>query len=237
MRVDGEAAYVLHTRPYKETSQIIEVFSHRYGRLGLLARGARRPKAAVRGLLNAFQPLRIGWSGRGELPVLTAAEFAGPATVFRGERLLGGFYMNELLMKLLQRNDPYPGLFVLYTQTMGSLGEEAELEPELRRFEIGLLRELGYGLILDHEALTGAPLAVDARYEYQLERGPVPCVTSAAACAGPVLTGRELRQIADGEFSSAATLRQARRLLRFALNHYLGDRGLQTRRIASAMRR
>jgi DNA repair protein RecO (recombination protein O) len=236
-RVDGEAAYVLHTRPYKETSQIIEVFTHRYGRLGLLARGSRRPKSAVRGLLNAFQPLRIGWAGRGELPALQAAEFAGPAAVFSGERMLGGFYMNELLMKLMQRNDPHPDLFLLYAQTMGSLSEAAPLEPELRRFEIGLLRELGYGLNLHSDAVTAEPLRDDAQYEYRIELGAVRADARSGETDRRLFAGRELRAIDRQDFASAETLAVARRLLRLVLNHYIGDRGLQTRRIAAAMRR
>lgn len=236
-RVESEAAYVLHTRPYKETSQIIEVFTHRYGRLGLLARGSRRPKSALRGLLNAFQPLRIGWAGRGELPALTMAEFAGPAAVFTGNRLLGGFYMNELLIKLVQRNDPHPGLFLLYAQTMGSLSEEAPLEPELRCFEMGLLRELGYGLNLHSDAITHEPLREDARYEYRIEVGAVLADPVGLAGEQRLFSGQELRAIDQQDFTSPHTIAVARRLLRAVLNHYIGERGLQTRRIAAAMRR
>ncbi|MEE4186321.1 MAG: DNA repair protein RecO [Gammaproteobacteria bacterium] len=236
-RVDGEAAYVLHARSYKETSQIIEVFTHRYGRLGLLARGSRRPKSAVRGLLNAFQPLRIGWAGRGELPALQSAEFAGPAAVLSGERVLAGFYMNELLMKLLQRNDPHPELFLLYAQTMGSFSETAPLEPELRRFEIGLLRELGYGLNLLSDALTHEPLRDEAQYEYRVEVGAVLAQSAGSTRERRLFWGRELRAIARQDFAAPQTLAAARRLLRLVLNHYLGERGLETRRIAAAMRR
>ena len=102
MRVELEPAYILHTRSYRETSQIIEVFTPGFGRAGLVAKGARRPKSAFRGILNPFQPLRVSWSGRGELATLTQAEAVSVADVMPGSSVMAGFYVNELLLKLLQ---------------------------------------------------------------------------------------------------------------------------------------
>lgn len=236
-RVDHEPAYVLHTRSYRETSQILDVFTHRHGRVGLIARGARRPKSSFRGLLNAFQPLRIGWAGRGELPALRDAEFVGLAATLTGDRLLAGFYLNELLIKLLQRNDPHPDLFLLYTQTMAALGDDTALEPQLRIFELGLLRELGYALNLSTDARSGAPLDPEGAYEYRVDEGPVALPGVAGGAAGLHFTGSDLLAIGREELHEVAMHAPSRRLMRHVINYYIGGRGLQTRRIAAAMKR
>jgi len=156
--VNLEPSYVLHARSYRETSLLLEVFSHQHGRLGMVARGARRPKSVFRGLLDPFQPLRLSWSGRGELQTLRDAELAGTAVSLKGDRVLAGFYLNELLIKFMQRDDPHPQLFALYTQTIADLAGDA-VEPVLRRFELGLLRESGYALNLEADASTDEPLS------------------------------------------------------------------------------
>jgi DNA repair protein RecO (recombination protein O) len=121
VRVELEFAYVLHARSYRETSQLLEVFTPGHGRVGLLARGSRRPKSPFRGLLNPFQPLRLSWSGRGELGSLRQVELAGIASAPSGNLLMAGFYVNELILKLLQRNDPHPGLFTHYASLIGRM--------------------------------------------------------------------------------------------------------------------
>lgn len=234
-RVEREPAYVLHTRAYRETSQIVEVFTHRYGRVGVIARGARRPRSNFRGLLNVFQPLRIGWAGRGELPALRDAEFAGQALSLTGDRLLAAFYLNELLLKLLQRSDPHPELFVLYTRTMATLAEDEALEPQLRRFELGLLQELGYAPNLVTDVTSGAPLEPQQYYEYRVAEGASAVANRSES--GLCFSGAELLAIHAHDFTSQGNGRAARRLLRYLINYYVGGRGLQTRRIAAAMKR
>ncbi|NND54754.1 MAG: DNA repair protein RecO [Gammaproteobacteria bacterium] len=236
-RVDLEPAYVLHARSYRETSLMLEVFTHTHGRIGLIARGARRPKSAMRGLLSPFQPLRLSWSGRGELQTLRDAELAGIAASLTGDQVLSGFYLNELLLKFLQRHDPHTDLFAHYAQTIAELAgasESAGIEPVLRRFELGLLRESGYALNLAEDAITHEPLEPDAWYDFYPDRGAIP---RQGEDTGLRFRGAELLAIDAGEFATPATTRAARRLLRAVINTHLGDAGLRTRRVAAAMRR
>ena len=151
MRVELEPAYILHTRPYRESSLILEVFTPGYGRTGLVARGARRPKSPLRGILNSFQPLRLTWSGRGELATLAQAEQGGHSRQLRGDAVMAGFYVHELLLKLLQRHDPHPQLFGHYATLLANLADGHPVEKLLRIFELELLREIGYNSNLNHD--------------------------------------------------------------------------------------
>src|SRR5882724_5557824 len=171
-RRDDEPAFVLHTYPYRETSAIVEAFSIAYGRIAMVARGARRARSEQRGVLQAFQPLTLSWTGAGELKTLIRAEWRGGLPLVSGSALLCGFYLNELLLKLLPREDAHPQLFRDYESTLGRLAAGAEQAPVLRQFELRLLSELGYGLPLTHEADTGAPVDPGTRYYYAFERGP-----------------------------------------------------------------
>lgn len=237
--VNLEPAYVLHSRGYRETSQIIEAFTHRHGRTGLVARGARRPKSAYRGLLNPFQPLRLSWSGRGELLTLRDAEMAGMAVPLRGDAVLAGFYLNELLIRFMHRNDPHPDLFILYAHTLDDLDSAADVEPVLRRFEISLLAEAGYALNFSKEAIRNRPLVPECFYEFHPEQGAVE--VSMAQRDAPLdallFSGAELLAIGRDDFSDSGVRRAARRLLRHVINTHLGERGLRTRKVAAAMKR
>src|SRR5262245_18854433 len=134
-RVDHEPGYVLHTYPYKETSLIVEAFTRRYGRVALLARGARRPRSAMRGVLLSFHPLRLGWSGSADLANLMNAEWAGGMPLLGGRGLMCGFYVNELLLRLLPRDDPHEALFDAYGDTLGNLAARSDASGVLRGFE------------------------------------------------------------------------------------------------------
>ncbi|MCP3999774.1 MAG: DNA repair protein RecO [Gammaproteobacteria bacterium] len=234
-RIDLNPAYVLHTRAYRETSQILDIFSADYGRVGLIARGARRPKSSLRGVLNPFQPLRLSWSGRGELATLREADLGGLAAVLTGDRLMAGFYVNELLLKLLGRNDPHPDLFAHYISLIAGIGSGEPLEPMLRRFELQLLSELGYAINLDNDALTHKPLVPDQYYEFHTEVGLVPAVEPQSD--GLVFPGATLLAIGRMQFEDEDCLHAAKCLLRSVLNYHLGGKGLQTRRVAAAMKR
>lgn len=234
VRVELEFAYVLHARSYRETSQLLEVFTPGHGRVGLLARGSRRPKSPFRGLLNPFQPLRLSWSGRGELGSLRQVELAGIASAPSGNLLMAGFYVNELILKLLQRNDAHPGLFTHYASLIGRMTDRDEVEKGLRRFELELLREIGYELNLSHEAVTHVPLTAGQCYEFHVEQGPV--AVEHEVCGDMCFTGRELLAIGQQNFADKETLLAAKRLLRTTLDFHLGGKNLQTRRIAGAMK-
>lgn len=224
-------AYILHQRPYRDTSLLLEVFSRDHGRFGLVARGARGPRSRIRGLLQPFQPLLLSWSGRAELGTLHSVEADGAAPRLTGTTLYSGFYLNELLMRLLQRLDPHPGLYAAYAEALDGLQTEA-LRP-LRLFEKRLLEALGYGLLLDCEADSGEPVDAGTEYVYALESGPARC--AGAATGGLRLSGRSLLSLAAEELADAQSLSDAKRLLRAALGLYLGDRELKTREVFAAV--
>lgn len=232
--VELEDAFVLHVRPYQETSQLLEVLGAQHGRVGLVARGARRPKSPWRGVLQPFLPLRLSWAGRGSLHTLRGAETASFAPALAGVSLMGAFYLNELVLNFVRRGDPHPGLFIAYSQALAELRAGGEPEPALRRFELQMLAEVGYGLNLDHDVLNDVPLDPAAFYEYRLEQGPVPVADGGSALT---LSGAELLAISRGELSSPASLLAAKRLLRSVLAHYLDGRALKTRAVLAAMRR
>ena len=233
-RMDQEPGYVLHSYPYKETSLIVEVFTRRYGRAGLLARGARRPRSAIRGMLLAFHPLGLSWSGSGELGTLRTVDWAGTHRAPSGLGLMCGFYLNELLLKLMARDDPHPGLYGHYEAALGTLREGDPPATVLRRFERRMLAELGYGLVLTHD-VHGEPLQADATYFYSLERGPVDADEGSPAPDSPELTGKALLDMDRDDYADAATLQQARALMRYVVNHYLGGKPLHTRQLLREM--
>lgn len=227
-RIDDQPGFVLHSIPYRETSLIVEVFSRDHGRVGLVARGARRPRAALRGALMAFQPLELGWFGDGELRTLAKAEWLGGVPLLSGQSLMVGYYLNELLMKLLPRDDAHPKLFAAYQQTLIHLAHGESDATLLRRFELALLRELGYGLTLDHEADGETPLRPGQHYAYHVEHGPVPAEHYAHAVH---YSGQSLLAMAQDDFSTPQTRREAKQLMRQLLQYYLGGQELQTRRV------
>jgi len=232
-RVELEPAWVLHTRQYRETSLIVELLSANHGRIGLIARGARRPKSPHKAILRPFEPLVVSWSGRGDLATMQKAESNGSGATLEGTALAAGFYANELLIKLLGRRDPHPALFGHYSQLLHSLQDEAQLEPALRSFEVNLLRELGFGLNLGVDAYEMQPVEAESLYEYRLEQG---VVRVHDGNAGPlVFSGAVLQAIDRADWSESETLRAGKKLLRFTLDHYLDGRELKTRKVYAAM--
>ena len=229
-RQDGQPAFVLHSYPFRETSLIIETFTRDRGRVALVARGARRPKSTLRGVLLAFQPLLLSWSGKMELRTLHKAEWEGGYAPLRGLSLICGFYLNELLLKLLPRDDPHEQLFEVYRETLDALGRNDEHAVTLRCFEKTLLRELGYGLMLERDAETGAPIRAELRYTYVMERGPV-VQRGDGAQNGVELTGQTLIDIQSDSYTSAASLQQSKVLMRALINRHLGDKILHTRQL------
>lgn len=235
-RIDGAEAYLLHAYPYSETSLILDVFAREHGRLSILARGARRPRSALRGVLISFQPLELGWFGGGEVKTLAKAEWQGGVPLLQGRCLLLGYYLNELLLKLLPREDAHPALFSAYAQALEALAKGADNgasdAPELRRFEKALLKELGYGLTLDLEADGGVPVRADRDYLYLVERGPVPAADGGIANTGvPTLRGKTLLDLAADDYRDPRTLIESKILMRQLFNHYLGGQVLQSRRV------
>lgn len=233
MRFQQQPAFVLHQHDYSETSLLLEAFTLNHGRIGLIAKGARRPSSRLRGVLKPFQQLLIGWSGRGELAVLTGAETDGPDTALEGPALYCGFYMNEVLMRLLHRHDPHGVLFDAYQTTLRQLRLSGSNEAVLRIFEKILLRELGYGLVLDQDIGDRSPIDDAAMYDYILDRGPVRLTHPDLhrPSEGVRVRGASLQALARESLSDPAVLRDAKTLMRAALARHLGERPLHSRKL------
>jgi DNA repair protein RecO (recombination protein O) len=248
-----DKGYVLHTYPYLETSLILQVWTEKHGRMGLVAKGARRPKSASRAVLVPFQPLSLEWFGRGELRTLKTAEPSAPATPLAGASLLSAFYLNELLLKLTTRDDPHEGLFAAYDEAITALraisraeAVGANLEPVLRRFELRLLQELGYALEMAREAGPGPAIAAEREYFYVVERGAVAAPALTATGAGTEgatpanavrLRGQTLIDLERGQFGNPTTVAQAKQLMRLLINHSLNGQELATRAIVRDLQR
>jgi len=226
-KVDGQPAFVLHAYPFRETSLIIEVFSRDFGRVALLARGARRPRSVLRGLLLGFQPLELAWAGKGEVQTLMKAEWQGGQPLLAGKALFCGYYLNELLMHLLPREDPHERLFSIYAATLRRFADGVH-ESDLRRFERALLQELGYGLSLETDAM-GVALDPTAYYVYEIERGLVRLPRPGSSALS--VSGKTLIDLAAEDFADPRSLAEAKQLMRALIAHYTGGKGLETRKI------
>lgn len=228
-----QQAFVLHRRNYSDTSLLLEVFTAAHGRLPLIAKGAKRPRAPAAALLQPFTPVLLAWTGRGEVRTLVRVEPAGRPVGLRGDALYCGFYVNELLTRLLGRQDPHEILFVFYQAVLEELAGGTDVDTPLRRFELRLLAELGYQAVLDREADAGAPVRPDRHYVYNSEQGLLP--------AGPlrtdgVISGETLRRLTDDEPLSGLHAREARALTRLLLAPHLGERPLHSRALFAARR-
>ena len=229
-RINNEPGFILHTYPFKETSVVAEVFTRSHGRTALIARGARRPTSALRGLMQPFTPLLLSWFGKSELKTLHAAEWQGGLTAPQGRALMCGFYLNELLLRLLARGDAHELLYDRYADTLDQLAGEArgtDYERILRHFEKNLLSEIGYGATFDVDADSGAPIEAGVRYVFQPERGAL----RASGQPGCPVSGQTLIDLAAGRFEQPATLVEAKTLMRTLINHTLGAKPLYTRQL------
>jgi DNA repair protein RecO (recombination protein O) len=239
MRVLLQPAYLLHRRPYRDSSQLLEVLCADYGRVGLVARGTRRRSrgGASGALLQPFYPLLLSFSGAGELRSLTGVETGGGIAALRGNALLSGFYLNELLVRLLHRDDPQPEVFRAYALALaelaGSDAADAHIESSLRRFEFQLLEALGYRVELDVDADYGAP--IDARGHYRFHPAAGLQRDAGGVAEAGVYAGEDLLAVARGDFEGRAG-RVAKALTRTALAPLLGDRPLRSRELFRARR-
>lgn len=224
-KIDGDPAFVLHTRPWRETSLIVDVLTRHHGRIGLVARGARRQSSSLKTRLIPFQPLTLSWFGKAQLRTLHAAEWQGGGLMLRGHALMCGFYLNELLLRLLPDGDAHEGLFDLYAGALSALNGQTDVEPVLRRFELDLLSELGYAQPLGHLD-NNAPLQPASRYSYTLGHG-----VTAWQRDTPGYRGKTLLDLAAGDLTDPITLAEGKILMRTLLAHYLGDKPLATRQL------
>ncbi|MEE8118605.1 MAG: DNA repair protein RecO [Gammaproteobacteria bacterium] len=229
-RVQLEPAFLLHGYNYRDSSRLLEFFTKEHGRLTAIAKGARRARSKFKAVLQPFNVLLISWSG-GELPILTSAEPHGNQIRLDGKALYSGFYMNELVLRLTAKRDPHPEIFGLLDQALHDLNTHGS-NIALRLFEKGLLEALGYGLNLELEGNSGKAVVSDGWYQYHVEHGPLPV-------EGPnngAIRGSSLVALARGELDLPEVQRDAKRILRLALDLQLGGRPLQTRRVVSEMK-
>ncbi|QHS09825.1 DNA repair protein RecO [Sinimarinibacterium sp. NLF-5-8] len=214
-RVELQPAYLLSLRPYRDSSVLLEALTPEYGRVGLVARGIRSPKSRLRGVLQTFTPLWLDWQRRGELGSLRSAEARAAPVALAGDRVFYGWYCNELLLRLLTRDDPQPRIYALYDTLLPQLTEASDTaHATLRIFEKRLLTELGYALTLP------ADLQPEQRYLYDWERGPLPAVRG--------YLGSSLMALRDEHLSDARARSDARHLLQQALRRQLGEAPLRS---------
>ena len=232
VRVEAEPACVLHTRPWRETSALLEVLTPGHGRVGLIHRGARRPRRGA-APVQPFQLLEIAWRGRGELPTLTRVELLEPFPDLSGLSAVCGLYVNELTVRLLPRGLSAPALFTAYCRTLQALGNAGPPDAALRAYELALLSALGYAPLLDRDA-AGQRLQPHGHYRYDRERGLV-AVTEAGAVPGPVVRGETALALAAGRLEAPRVRREARELLRHLIEPLLEGRPLHSRRLLRSL--
>ncbi len=226
-RVANQPAFVLHSYPYKETSLIVDVFARDHGRVPLIAKGAKRPHSTLRGVLQTFQPLQLAWSGKSEVRTLVSAEWVGGLLPLERSALLCGFYLNELLVKLLARDDPHPQLFDHYVDALNQLAHDEPAAIVLRQFELALLKETGVAGSLVTLA-DGSRVQPAGQYVFDPEHGPRDALASDTA---PSVSGRTLLDMEAGDYADPVTQQQSKFLMRHLLGHHLGGTPLNTRQI------
>jgi DNA repair protein RecO (recombination protein O) len=235
MRVNLQPAYIIHSRPYRDSSALLDVFTAEYGRIGLVARGMRRQSRQGSGAarLQPFIPLLLSFSGRAELKTLVASEATAIGLTLHRERVFCGMYMNELLVRLLHRNDPHPALFSAYDQALKALADTDVVDSVLRRFEYQLLDELGYNFDLTADGASGQPVQPSHKYWYQPGVGLVDCGDGVGDTSRAVYAGADLLAIASSDFGGEVRV-AAKRLLREALAEHLGEVPLRSRELFRA---
>ncbi len=220
-------AFILHRRPYSNTSLLLECFTASHGRFPVIAKGVNSKRSGLSGLLQPFSPLLINWRGKGEVKTLVTCESAGSFIRLTKKALYCGFYINELMIRLLGRLDSHNKLFEYYEEALKKLADGMEFEQVLRRYEICLLAELGYGLNFNIEAETGKPIESEKCYRYVVEHGPV----SMASGSGLTISGSTLLALEYDRQLDKKERKEARMLMRKVLANYLGDKPIKSREL------
>jgi DNA repair protein RecO (recombination protein O) len=226
MRISLEPSYILHSRPYRETSLLLEALSRAHGRVGLIARGARGARSRWKSLLQPFRPLLLSWSQKGELGTLTAADQVASPPPMHGESLFCGLYANELTTRFLQRSDPHPELFEHYRALVGELAAGVQPQPLLRLYEANLLQSAGFGLQLEHEHGSSDGIQASAWYVYLPESGPRRRDPEAGTQQN-LVSGAALLALKSGKIEDRH-LKELKALMRQLIRYHLGDRPLNS---------
>ncbi len=231
MHITLQPAFILHHRSYRETSLLLDVLTQEHGRISLIARGVRTNRSTTRSLLQPFRPLVISWQGKTELMTLRTVEPLGIPIALHGECLLSGFYLNELLMRLVQKHDPHPQLYTIYHSTLLELQQTRLEQKYLRLFEKKLLDELGYGLQLQQTIPDGKAFQADQLYRFYPDRGFECCESSESQSEGALFSGKSLLALATEQLEDEESLRDIKRLMRIAFGVLLGPQPLHSRRL------
>lgn len=233
-RVQQQPGYILHHRPFRDTSQILDIVTRDHGKVAVVARGSRGSRSRLAGVLRPFLPLRVSWVAKSDLGTLTGAEAAGPPAGMTGDALLSAYYLNELLLNFLHRHDPQPEIFSLYERVLRSLVGHQQVAACLRAFELEFLTLLGYAVNLDHEFGSQNPLKPESFYEFRMEQGAVPVERSDGRL---VFSGAELRAVAEQRFDEDGVLKTANRLMRDIIGFHLGGKELKSRKVLMELHR
>lgn len=228
MRVELEPSYILHSRPFRDSSVIIDCLTENYGRISLIGKGVRSAKSKQKQLCQPFTPLLLSWQGKSQLKTLIDIEARAPSHSLSGQYLFSGFYLNELLCRVIVENDPCSEIFQRYQWAMIELVKQPLLEPLLREIELGLLYDLGYSISLSVDRNSGEAINSDSWYQYVSEQG---FVVSTGGSAEGLFLGKHLLAFEQGDFSDRETLRQAKQLMRMLLKPLIGHKPLKSREL------
>lgn len=228
IRIAAQPAFVLHSYPYKETSLIIDVFSRDHGRVALVAKGAKRPHSKLRSVLQTFQPLTLSWAGKSDIRTLTAADWVGGMLPLEKSALLCGFYLNELLVKFMVRDDPHPTLFDQYVSTLNQLAHQEHAPIVLRKFELALLNQSGLLGDITYCNQTQSKVLPEQWYVIDPEFGTRPAFQADHA---PKVSGKTLIDMINEDYVDSSTQSQSKMLMRYLLAHHLHGTPLNTRQI------
>lgn len=226
-------AFVLHQRPYRETSFLLDVFTEDYGRLSLVARGMRQNKRRHNNPLQLFQPLWVNWFGRGDLLTLSKIETTSAPYWLQGHAALCGLYINELLVRLLTQQQAEPMVFEAYQKALDGLQQADRAEQVLRLFEKRLLEALGYGLDLNNDS-QGEPVSDQQNYSYQPELGLQPCLANDRK---RIISGASLSLLQQEKLSDPVSLNETKQLMRLIINYHLDGKPLKSRQLFAEMQR
>jgi len=231
MRISLQPAYILHSRPYRESSLLLEAMGREHGRIGLVARGARGARSRWKNMLQPFRPLLLSWSQRGELGTLTGADQVASPPALAGEPLFCGLYANELMIRFLQRSDPHPGLFDYYQKLLTQLTIGDDLQPLLRIFEKQLLESAGFGMQLEHEHGSERPISASAWYLYVPESGPIRHERGRGQDE-KLVSGSALLALKSGQIEEG-NLKELKQLMRRLIRNHLGGKPIASQSLFS----
>ena len=234
--IEGEPAYLIHQRPYSETSQIINLFSRHYGRVDAIAKGSKRPKSKFKSFLQPFSPILVSWSGRSQLKTLRSVDISsGKQSNVSRKHLMSAFYLNELILSFLTTADPYPDLFDAYSLAISNLSNADSSEIILREFEIQLLTEIGYAINFQTEAMSSKKIEPNLSYRFIAEEGFVSSVTSSAR--DTLIKGSVIQSIDRKDFSQPQTMRAAKRIIRESVKYHLSGKELNTKKVVKSLKK